>query len=73
MPKVSVYLPEELYREVKERRLPLSALTQEAIERSLDIERNREWVAAVRARPRRANVQTSMEELMDAVRGEFGE
>lgn len=30
MPKISVYLPDDLYREVRERNLPLSALTQDA-------------------------------------------
>lgn len=35
MPKVSVYLPDELYRRAKEKDLPISTLTQEAIERAL--------------------------------------
>jgi post-segregation antitoxin (ccd killing protein) len=31
IPKVSVYLPDDLYRETRERNLPPSALTQDAI------------------------------------------
>ncbi|HUE59985.1 MAG TPA: hypothetical protein VMO88_10415 [Acidimicrobiales bacterium] len=31
MPRMQVYLPEDLYREVKERRLPASELLQEAV------------------------------------------
>ena len=31
VPKVSVYLPDELYREAKTRQLPLSSLVQEAV------------------------------------------
>jgi post-segregation antitoxin (ccd killing protein) len=69
---VSVYLPDELYRAVNERGLSVSASTQEAVERFIDIERNAEWVAAVRACPRRADVQIDTSDLMDSVRDEFG-
>lgn len=31
MPRLQVYLPEDLYREVKERRLPASELLQRAV------------------------------------------
>ena len=35
MPRMQVYLPDELYREVKERDLPASELLQEAIKAEL--------------------------------------
>jgi len=35
MPRMQVYLPEELYRAVKERELPASELLQEAVEAEL--------------------------------------
>ena len=35
MPRIQVYLPEALYREVKERRLPASELLQEAVRAEL--------------------------------------
>ncbi|MGH9165036.1 MAG: hypothetical protein ACRDZW_05930 [Acidimicrobiales bacterium] len=35
MPRMQVYLPEELYRAVKERELPASELLQEAVRREL--------------------------------------
>jgi hypothetical protein len=53
MPKVSVYLPDELYREARMRQLPLSSLVREAVERALRNSDRQEWVARVRSRPRR--------------------
>ncbi len=35
MPRLQVYLPEDLYREVKERQLPASELLQEAVRAEL--------------------------------------
>ena len=46
MPEVSVYLPDELYRAAQERKLPLSALAQEAVERALRTSDRKERVAA---------------------------
>ncbi|MBO0874561.1 MAG: type II toxin-antitoxin system CcdA family antitoxin [Pseudonocardia sp.] len=72
MPKVSVYLPDELYREAKAKGLPISALAQEAIERALRDNQREEWVARVRARPRRVNTIIDTAAIMDEVREEFG-
>ncbi len=44
VPKVSVYLPDELYREARMRQLPLSSLVQEAVERALRNSNRQEWV-----------------------------
>jgi post-segregation antitoxin (ccd killing protein) len=72
MPKVSVYLPDELYRAAQERKLPLSALTQEAVEQALRKSELKEWVARVRARPRRCEVEIDTAAILDEVREEFG-
>ncbi|PFG39001.1 post-segregation antitoxin (ccd killing protein) [Georgenia soli] len=72
MPKVSVYLPDELYRRARERGISLSALTQEAVERALRTSDISDWVARERARPPRAERQVDIENLMDDVREEFG-
>ncbi len=45
MPKVSVYLPDELYCQTRERDLPISALAQEAIDRALRRASLDEWIA----------------------------
>ncbi len=53
MPKVSVYLPDVLYRRARERGLKLSALTQAAVEEQLASEPNTGWIRQVSARPPR--------------------
>ncbi len=73
MPKVSVYLPDELYREARMRRLPLSSLVQEAVERALQNSDRQEWVARVRSRPRRHEGGIETAGLLSSVREEFGE
>jgi post-segregation antitoxin (ccd killing protein) len=73
MPKVSVYLPDELYRAVQARKLPLSALTQQAVERALRASDRTEWVARVRSRPRRTSAVVDVGPVLDDVRSEFGE
>jgi post-segregation antitoxin (ccd killing protein) len=73
MPKVSVYLPDDLYRAAQERKLPLSALTQEAVERALRTSERKEWVARMRALPRPGDLVIDSAALLDEVRAEFGE
>lgn len=72
MPKVSVYLPDELYRAAKENGLPLSTLMQEAVERVLQDKARHEWVALMRSRPRRVHREIDVQAVMDEVREEFG-
>lgn len=72
MPKVSVYLPDELYARAKARGLPLSALTQQAIEQALSRSALAEWVDQARRRPRRTTAEFDTASLMDEVRDEFG-
>jgi len=73
MPKVSVYLPDDLYRAAQARKLPLSALTQDAVERALRTSDRQDWVNKVRSRPRRCATKVDSAGLLDEVRSEFGE
>ena len=71
MPKVSVYLPDELYREARERDLSISMLTQRALREAIDDHRNRAWIR--RARERTGGPRTvDTARLLDEVRDEFG-
>jgi len=72
MPKVSVYLPDELYRKARERDLPLSTLAQTAIVHALRRASLDEWIAHERSRPRRATQVIDTSHLMEEVREEFG-
>ena len=72
MPKVSVYLPDDLYQRAREQGLKLSALTQRAIERELDRDPNREWIRQVRTRPPLTEKVIDTAALLDDVRDEFG-
>lgn len=74
MPKVSVYLPDELYQRARQRGLSLSAVTQQALVQALQSEANAEWVARARDRARRHADEPSvdMTALMGEVRADFG-
>jgi post-segregation antitoxin (ccd killing protein) len=72
MPKVSVYLPDDLYRRAKEHELPISKLTQEAITAALDANPNEEWIERALARPPRVAREFDTSALMDEVREELG-
>lgn len=71
MPKVNVYLPDDLYVRAKQRKLPLSALTQRAVEQALADGELQSWVTRLRTRPRRT-VELDRAALMDQVREDFG-
>lgn len=72
MPKVSIYLPDELYRRAREHGLKLSALTQAAVERELDREPNAAWLQNVAARPPRCDRVIDTAAVLDVVRDDFG-
>jgi post-segregation antitoxin (ccd killing protein) len=72
MPKVSVYLPDDLYREARERRLPISLLAQQALEAALRHQRTEQWVERVRARQPRVSQRVDTAALLGQVRDEFG-
>jgi post-segregation antitoxin (ccd killing protein) len=72
MPKVSVYLPDELYRQARDHHLPISSLAQEAIERALRTADTKRWIEATRGRSVQVKSDFDTERLMDEVRDEFG-
>lgn len=72
MPKVSIYLPDALYREAQARRLPLSTLAQQAVEAALRESDRQDWVAGVRSRPQRCHTVIDTTLLLTEVREEFG-
>ena len=72
MPKVSVYLPDELYREARDRGLPISSIAQQAIEKALRSTGTQRWIEDVRKRPPRVSHDVDVVRLLDDVRDEFG-
>ncbi|MGH3926790.1 MAG: type II toxin-antitoxin system CcdA family antitoxin [Pseudonocardiaceae bacterium] len=70
---MSIYLPDALYREAQARKLPLSALAQQAIESALRASDRQNWVAHVRSRPRRCHTVIDTALLLTEVRAEFGQ
>ncbi|MFO7779322.1 MAG: type II toxin-antitoxin system CcdA family antitoxin [Nitriliruptoraceae bacterium] len=72
MPKISVYLPDELYRRARELELPVSALTQAAIRAELDRDPNAAWIRRARTRAPRFRARIDTPELLDEVREDFG-
>ena len=71
MPKVSVYVPDKLYDELRRRQLPISQLAQQAFADALAGDVNAAWIAAARARPVHGS-PTSTEDLMADVDDDFG-
>lgn len=72
MPKVSVYLSQELYDRAKAHSLPISSLAQEAIVRALAHQNNDEWIKRMRSRPARVVGDVDTTALMAEVRDEWG-
>lgn len=72
MPKVNIYLPDDLYRDARAHDLPLSSVAQRAIEEALAGARTGEWVARVRGRPARCRSRVDTAALLDEVREDFG-
>lgn len=72
MPKVSIYLSDDLYRRAKEERLPLSSIAQDAIEAALRHRHNEAWIERMRRRPQLARKDYDISEIMAEVRDELG-
>jgi post-segregation antitoxin (ccd killing protein) len=72
MPKVSVYLPEELYAAARAEGLPVSALAQRAIEEALQQRDTRAWARRVRDRAPRVTRTLDTAAALDEARSEFG-
>lgn len=71
MPKVSVYLPDDLYQHAREAGLKLSALTQAAVRAELEQNPNAGWVDAVRSREPRVDRELDTASVLADVRDEF--
>lgn len=71
MPKVNIYLPDDLYLRAKKQALPLSALAQRAIESALAQNDLQAWIRKLQDRPRRV-VEVDSAALLREVRDEFG-
>lgn len=72
MPKVSVYLPDDLYAAVRARGMRLSAMTQRAIREELDRRPNEAWVARARSRSPRCDRPVDTLAALEEARDEFG-
>lgn len=64
MPKVSVYLSDELYRRARECELSVSAVTRSALEDELAAEDNAAWIDQVRSRPPRLTSPVEISEMI---------
>lgn len=72
MPKVSVYLPDDLYRAARDQGLSISAVTQRALEVELRGAQTDRWIAAVRGREPRVRGTVDTCAALDAARSDFG-
>lgn len=71
MPKLSVYLSDEVYGEVRKYDIPVSSVAQTALQAEVVRRANGEWIERARRRPMRAEpIDTST--VIDEVRNEFG-
>ena len=73
MPKVSVYLPDDLYQAARDEGLPISTLTQDAIRGALATKANAAWIEEMRHRAPIVSRPVDTSALMAEVRDEFGE
>ncbi len=72
VPKVSVYVPDDLYRRARDAGLSLSAVTQAAIDKHLERAHNDRWIAEARSRSARVHSHVDTAALLEAARDEFG-
>lgn len=71
MPKLSVYLPDDVYESVRRYEIPVSSVAQAALQAEVARRANGEWIERARQRPlRTAPIDTSA--VFDDVRVEFG-
>lgn len=68
--RLNVYLPDALAVEAKEAGLNLSAVTQEAVRRSLGARSTDGWLATLRPGPARGVDHDSALDALDAIRDE---
>ena len=73
MPKVSVYLPDEMYARARSQGVSLSAVTQTALEAQLAAGTTEQWIDHVASTPSRIRHAVDTPGLLDEVRDEFGQ
>lgn len=71
MPKVSVYLSDDLYRRARDEGVSISAVAQSAIEAALSRASTRRWAEQVRERKPRVNTTIDVPAVLREVRDEF--
>jgi post-segregation antitoxin (ccd killing protein) len=72
MPKVSVYIPDDLYDAARKHGISISTVSQKALKQELRQHANTDWVERVRNRPPRVHARIDTSELLGDVRDEFG-
>lgn len=70
MPKVTIYVPDEMYAELRRRQLPISQLAQRSFSAALADNENADWIARAAKRPVRP-AAISTEDLMSGVDEDF--
>lgn len=68
---MSVYLPDALYDAVRKHDIPVSAVTQRALEDEVRRRENAEWIMRARSRKPRISARIDTSALLGAVRDEF--
>jgi post-segregation antitoxin (ccd killing protein) len=71
MPKLSVYVPEDLYDDVRRHGIAVSTVAQSALETAVAEQANRAWAERARRRPTNP-VAMDTSALLAEVRDEFG-
>jgi post-segregation antitoxin (ccd killing protein) len=72
MPRVNIYLPDDLAAEAKEAGLNVSQVAQDALRKQLNRRRTAEWVARVQKLPPTGVTHEEVMDALSAVREEMG-
>lgn len=72
MARVNVYLPDDLAQQVRDADLNVSAVTQDALRRELELRRTDAWLEAVANLTQIELPQEVVARALDAARDEFG-
>jgi post-segregation antitoxin (ccd killing protein) len=72
MPKVSVYIPDDLYDAVRRHSISVSTVSQKALQAEVRRHASADWINQVRSRPLRTTKRIDAAALLADVRDEFG-
>ncbi len=72
MPRVNIYLPDDLAAEAKEAGLNVSQVAQDALRKQLKTKKTAEWVARVQKLPPTGVTHEEVMDALSAVREEMG-